>query len=93
MGTYTITLTSKEETALKNDLLDINDWIQEAITGKVNSCKKRMVNEWRPILFADESVSSIPANDDDFIALVVTRPEYKTRSERKAENKSIENAQ
>jgi hypothetical protein len=85
MGTYTIKLTPKEETALKNDLLDINDWIQEAITGKVNNCKKRMVNEWRPILFADESVSSIPANDDDFIALVVTRSDYKTRSEREAE--------
>ena len=91
MGTYTITLTSKEETALKNDLLDIDDWIQKAIAGKIHNCKKRMVNEWRPILFDDESVSSIPANDDDFIALVVTRPEYKTRSERKAENNSLEN--
>ena len=85
MGTYTITLTSTEETALKNDLLDINDWIQEAITGKVHNCKKRMVNEWRPILFDDESVASIPANDDDLIALIIARSDYKTRVERDAE--------
>jgi len=86
MATYTVTITDADETALNNDLLDIDTWIQDAVTGKINNCKKRMVNQWQPILFADESVESIPANDDDFIALVVARDDYKTRAERDAES-------
>ena len=85
MATYTVILSEADETALNNDLLDINNWIQAAATGKVNNCRKRMINQWRPILFDDDSVDSIPANDDDFIALVVARDDYKTREERDAE--------
>jgi len=85
MATYTVTITDADETALDNDLLDKDAWIQAAVVGKINNCKKRMINTWRPIIFADESVASIPANDDDFIALVVARDDYKTRAERDAE--------
>jgi len=85
MATYTVTITDADETALNNDLLDIDTWIQGAVTGKINNCKKRMINEWRPIIFADDSVATIPANDDDFIALIVARDDYKTRTERDAE--------
>jgi len=86
MATYTVTITDADETALDNDLLDKDAWIQAAVVGKINNCKKRMINTWRPIIFADESVASIPANDDDFIALVVARDDYKTRAERDAES-------
>jgi len=86
MATYTVTITDADETALDNDLLDKDAWIQAAVVGKINNCKKRMINTWRPIIFADESVTSIPANDDDFIALVVARDDYKTRAERDAES-------
>ena len=84
MATYTVTISAADETALDNDLLDKDAWIQAAVVGKINNCKKRMINEWRPILFADDSVASVPANDDDFIALVVARDDYKTRAEREA---------
>ena len=86
MATYTVTISSADETALDNDLIDKNAWIQLAVSGKINNAKKRMINTWRPIIFADDSVTSIPANDDDFIALVVARDDYKTRAERDAEN-------
>ena len=86
MATYTVTITDADETALDNDLLDKDAWIQDAVTGKINNCKKRMINTWRPIIFADDSVATIPANDDDFIALVVARDDYKTRAERDAES-------
>ena len=86
MATYTVTITDADETALNNDLLDIDTWIQDAVTGKINNCKKRMINTWRPIIFADDSVATIPANDDDFIALIVARDDYKTRAERDAES-------
>ena len=40
------TLTTIEVSVLKNDLLDIQDWVTKAIDGKVNNCKKRMIAEW-----------------------------------------------
>lgn len=39
-------LTTTEELILKNDLLDVQDWVDKAIDGKINSCKKRMIDEW-----------------------------------------------
>ena len=86
MATYTVTITDADETALNNDLLDIDTWIQGAVTGKINNCKKRMVAQWQPILFADESIESMPATADGIIALVVARDDYKTRAERDAES-------
>ncbi len=86
MATYTVTITDADETALNNDLLDIDTWIQDAVTGKINNCKKRMVAQWQPVLFADESVESMPATADGIIALVVARDDYKTRAERDAES-------
>ena len=82
MATYTVTITDADETALDDVLLDKNAWIQAAVTGKINNCKKRMIEQWRPIIFADDSVASIPANDDDFIAMIIARDDYKTRAER-----------
>ena len=85
MATYTVTITDADETALNNDLIDIDTWIQAAVTGKINNCKKRMVTQWQPVLFADESVESMPATADGIIALVVARDDYKTRAEAYAE--------
>ena len=81
---YTIEINDTDLIALNNDLTDVNTWLQDAVTGKINNCKKRMVSEWQPILFADESVESIPATADGIIALVVTRDDYKTRAEKDA---------
>ena len=41
------TLTTVEESVLKNDLLDIQEWVDNAINGKINNCKKTMCNQWR----------------------------------------------
>ena len=76
------TLSSTEEAVLKNDLLNVEVWVNGAIDGKVNNCKKRMIAEWLPKLYADNSVSSIPANEDEMIALVVARSDYYNRVER-----------
>ena len=84
MDTTGKTLTSTEEIVLKNDLLDIQDWVDNALLGKINNCKKRMIAEWQPKLTADPDVESIPADDDKLIALIVARDDYKTRLERDA---------
>jgi hypothetical protein len=79
------TLSSTEEAVLKNDLLDVQDWVDKAIDGKINNCKKRMINEWLPKLYADDSVDSIPAGEDEIVAMVVARDDYKNRAARDAE--------
>ena len=76
------TLTSTEESVLKNDLTNVQVWVDGAIDGKANNCKKRMIAEWMPKLYADESVTQIPANEDEMIALVVARSDYLNRVER-----------
>ena len=44
--TLTIEVDDTQQTILKNDLLDINTWVQDAMTGKINNCWKRMQSEW-----------------------------------------------
>jgi len=78
------TLTATEESVLKNDLLDPQDWVAKAIDGKVANCTKRMIAEWLPKLYADESVAQIPASEDDVVALIVARDDYKNRADRDA---------
>jgi hypothetical protein len=79
------TLSSTEESVLKNDLLDVQDWVDGAINGKISNCKKRMISEWLPKLYADDSVSSIPASEDEIVAMIVARDDYKDRAARDAE--------
>ena len=80
------TLTTLEESVLKNDLLDVGKWVTAAIDGKVNNCKKRMIAEWTPKLNADESVESIPANEEKLIEVIVARDDYKNRADRDKES-------
>ena len=52
------TLTTTEEQVLGNDLLDIQGWVDGAVDGKINNCKKRMLQEWQPKLLADPAAVS-----------------------------------
>ena len=38
--TLTIEVDDTQQTILKNDLLDINEWVQGAMTGKINNAWK-----------------------------------------------------
>ena len=79
------TLSALEESVLMHDLLDANEWVVGALDGKINNCKKRMLQEWLPKLYADESVSSIPASEDELVAMIIARDDYKDRAARDAE--------
>jgi len=83
--TLTVDVTDTEQAILLNDLLSIDDWLQGAMTGKKNNCWKRMQSEWTTKLMNDESFTdSIPSNQADFVALVIAREDYQTRTERDA---------
>jgi len=81
--TLTIEVDDTNQTVLKNDLLDINTWVQEAMAGKINNCWKRMQREWTDKLMNDDSFTdSIPSNKADFVTLVTARSDYKDRKAR-----------
>ena len=82
--TYTRTFTDEELACLNNDLLDITDWVDAAIIGKISNCAKRMEREWMPLLQADPTVDTIPASRAGLIAAVIARPDYMNRVERAA---------
>jgi hypothetical protein len=87
MATMTITveIDDTDQKVLLNDLLDINQWVQDAVTGKKNNCWKRMQQDWTTKLMEDSSFTDpIPSNKADFVALVTARSDYKTRTERDA---------
>jgi hypothetical protein len=83
--TLTVEVTDTEQAVLLNDLTNINDWVQAAVTGKKNNCWKRMQSEWTTKLMNDDSFTdSIPSNQADFVTLVTARADYQTRTERDA---------
>lgn len=85
--TLTVDVTDTEQAILLNDLLNINDWLQAAMLGKKNNAWKRMQSEWTTKLMNDDSFTdNIPSNQADFVALVIARDDYQTRTERDAAN-------
>ena len=81
--TLKIEVDDTQQSILKNDLLDINEWVQSAMTGKINNCWKRMQREWTDKLMNDSSFTDpIPSNQADFVKLVLARSDYKNRKAR-----------
>tara|TARA_R100001198_G_C5177583_1_gene175658 strand:- start:574 stop:837 length:264 start_codon:yes stop_codon:yes gene_type:complete len=81
--TITINIDDTEEKVLKDNLLDIDQWVQDAVVGKKNNCWKRFQSEWTTKLMNDESFTdAIPSNKTDFVNLVLARSDYKNREER-----------
>ena len=85
----TVTITDTDQKCMKNDLLDIDQWVQDAVTGKKNNCWKRLQREWTQKLIDDESFTDpIPSNRTDFVNLVLSQPTYKDRVTRDAESEA-----
>ena len=77
-------ISDTDEKLLLNDLLGIQDWVDDALTGKINNCWKRFQSEWTPKLLDDPSVSAISASRADFVEQVTDRADYKNRAQRDA---------
>ena len=79
----TLTISETDQKILLNDIMDMDKWIKEALSGKINNCYKRMQREWTVKLMEDDSFTdAIPSNKADFIALVTARADYKNRKQR-----------
>jgi len=57
---------------------DVNDWILGAVLGRVNKGKKLMLAQYLPVLESDPEVRSLPGTEDELIAFIMDRPDYKT---------------
>ena len=79
-----VNIPNADQAALEHDLLDLDDWVQKAVAGKINSVKKRFIAEWLPKLEADPDVTDIPVDRDALIAMVRARPDYEDRTARDA---------
>jgi hypothetical protein len=77
-----IELSDPDMKALQNDLLNIEDWINGAIAGKIYACKKRLLDEWTPKLLADPKVDTLPGNEAALINVITQHPDYLSRSDR-----------
>jgi hypothetical protein len=82
--TVTVEISDHNEKVLLNDLLDIDDWVQKAVIGKINNCSKRMAIEATAVLKADDSVETMPATDLGLQNALLARDDYKNRAERDA---------
>ena len=82
MAKYTVDLTVFQEKVLENDLLDINDWLQKAMEGKINNCLKRLAKSERERLVKD-GAATLPASDADVALQAFSNPKYKNRKDRK----------
>ena len=84
--TITVVINDTDQKCLLSDLLDIDDWVQKAVEGKINNCWKRFQREWTTKLMEDESFTdAIPSNKTDFVNLVLARDDYKDRATKDAE--------
>lgn len=85
----TISLSSTEVAILSNDIVSVEEWVSNAIKGKVDNCWSRLRSEWTEKLMNDPDFTDpIPSNKEDFMALVTSRPDYLTREQREAQQVS-----
>ena len=85
--TILITLSKDETKALKYNLADIGDWIQQTIKGKLSSSQESLAREWKAKLEADPSVTSVPVKTERLAKVITDRADYKDKATREAEEK------
>ena len=82
----TVTIDDTDQKCMKNDLVDLEDWVVKALDGKKSNCWKRFQREWTMKLMNDETFTDpIPSSKSAFVDLVTARPDYKDRATRDAE--------
>ena len=79
-----ILITTNENACLLRMVPDVEIWLTNSIAHKAIARRDALISEWRPRLYADESVTELPANDDDLAALILARNDYKTRLQQDA---------
>lgn len=82
-----IEVTTLELSILKDDLTDPEQWLRDALVGKLASCKKNLDTQWRARLDGDPNTDAVPADQDNRLAMILARLDYKDYATRLAEAK------
>ncbi len=78
---YKRTITDEEQKCLEHDLLDITDWINKAVDGKISNCMKRAAIEYREMA-KNNGIDMIPVKDMACAEALFCCKEYKNRVQR-----------
>jgi hypothetical protein len=76
-----IVLTANENACLLHVVSDAEAWISSAVAEKSKLRRDALIEEWRPTLYADSSVTELPADSDDLATLILARSDYRTRAQ------------
>jgi len=63
---------------------DAEAWVTSTISEKARLRRDALIEAWRPTLYADDSVTELPANPDDLATLILARSDYRTRIQQDA---------
>ena len=80
-----ILITTVEQSCLVHVVSDPEEWLLAALTEKAKLRRDALIKEWQPRLFADPSVTELPADAHVLCDLIMSRSDYKTRVQRDAE--------
>ena len=79
-----IVLNGNEHSSLLHMVPDAEAWVTSTITEKATTRRNALIEEWRPTLYADASVTELPADSDDLATLILARSDYRTRAQQDA---------
>ncbi len=93
-----VVLSMHDQICLEHDLLDIVEWYSKGpLLEKIQSCRKRMINENRAFLMQSKEIMSktmqeindLFSNPEEICNLIKKLPNYKNRKQRESENSEI----
>jgi len=79
-----IVLTANENSTLLHMVSNAEAWVTSTISEKARLRRDALIEAWRPVLYADASVTELPANSDDLATLILARSDYRTRAQQDA---------
>ena len=79
-----IILTANENSCLLHAVSDAEAWLTGEITEKARVRRDALIEDWRPALYADSSVTELPADPDELATLILARSDYRTRVQQDA---------
>ena len=79
-----VILTQSENRGLRHLQADPETHFSQMLTDWITGVKEKLIAEWQPKLFADASVTELPATTDGKVDLILARSDYRTRLQRDA---------
>ncbi len=83
---FVVIASTTEVKVIENDVLDSNQWLQDAWKGKLNSCKKRLIRQELDKSIQEAAQGTIgpmvPLTETAIIDKAFSRPDYLSRKDR-----------